>query len=275
MTTMASRPTGKGVARKGRPRRISDEDVAEMIRLRDNGLTHQRIAEQLNVSSSTVTRRLQGAGSSSLARKYPTARKMSGPEQQYILELLQDDWTLVAITEATGRSSGVIADIAREHGIDYARTPPRGGRPGKVAPRITPEGRPPQVTEQARRRVISGARLSGTLAGAARHAGVDVKTAERVLEHHAPLVLWAYVRRNVLHPGVMINNTAGELARTARNMRDAGLGQEGFDITVEDLGVDAVRRILDRLQADQDAARDLMRELRNALQRADGGQGHA
>ncbi|KXB06876.1 hypothetical protein AKJ52_01375 [candidate division MSBL1 archaeon SCGC-AAA382C18] len=41
------------------PRKVSDEDVEEMKSLRKEGLTYKEIAEEFNVSSSTVSRYLK------------------------------------------------------------------------------------------------------------------------------------------------------------------------------------------------------------------------
>jgi len=237
-----------------------------MVRLRANGLTHRAIAEQLGISRRTVSNYLERATPHQPRR---AARRFTAAERQFILDHARQGWSATAIGEAIGRHASAVADIIRQAGLTYVhRHVGRGGR----LPRLVVDGhRALGVDDDTRRAIVSAARRTGTLAGTARATGVSVEVAERVLERHAPLVLHAYVRGNVLSPGFAIDRTAGTLATMLHGYwsRDTLDTLAGYDELVEDFGADTVRGWLERFERDRQAVRDLMRELRHALARAE------
>ena len=131
------------------------------------------------------------------------------------------------------------------------------------------DGRPLDLDPETRQRIIRAARLTSTLAGTAREAGVSERVAERVLKQDAALVYYAFIRGSVPNPGKVLGNFAGDLTHVYKDLSRDGLDtRRGYDEIVEDFGPEWVRDLLDRLEQDRQAIRDLSRELRHALQRA-------
>jgi hypothetical protein len=238
--------------------------VAEMARLRDNGLTLRAIAEQLGISTTTVGHHLG---------RRRRLRRVTVSEEQFALEHLRDGWSVSAIAEALGRTTSTIIKIGNRNGVTSAIS--RGEFGGaRSAPRIVPNGRDPGLDPGTVQTIVSAARKTGTIAGAAREAGVTPALAERVLRRNAPHVYWAFVERNALDIGGQIERAAGTVVRLFGWWRTVGLDTKaGYDTVVVDHGEAKVREWLERLEQDRQAIRDLSRELRAALARAEAARG--
>jgi predicted transcriptional regulator len=206
-----------------------------------------------------------GAGDGGPPRR--TLRKFTAEEVAFMRDYAEQGYTVAAIAEALGRTPGTVGTKMRGEGIDYVRTAYGGWR--TRTPRIF-NGSAPHTQEETIARILSAGRRSTTLADVAREAGVTPELAERVLQRHAPTV-WRYrIKGGLLPPGGIIARVAGEWAERAARLADNGLRHpRDYDTLIGDYGPDEAWRWLERLQADHHALRDLRRELRNALERAE------
>jgi hypothetical protein len=203
--------------------------------------------------------------------KKRSPRPFSEAEKAFIREHVREGWSAVAIAEALGRQSTVVLNRIRAEGLDYKSFQGVGGRSGRRrrTPRIVGDDAAPRVAPEMRRKVISAARRTGTLADTARETGLDRFTVERVLAHDAPHVLRLYVRASMASPGRALANFIGDAAKLVAVVRDQGLCRRAeFDELIEDYGVEQVQAWHDGLQRDRDALRVLARDLRHALARA-------
>lgn len=83
------------------PRKVSDEDVEEMKSLRMEGLTYKEIAEEFDVSSSTVSRYLKDV------KKEPEPEK-EPPEEKEEPEQVESEQEEVEMEEEEGELSDVV-----------------------------------------------------------------------------------------------------------------------------------------------------------------------
>lgn len=83
------------------PRKVSDEDVEEMKSLRMEGLTYKEIAEEFDVSSSTVSRYLKDV------KKEPEPEKELSEEEEEP-ERVESDQEEVEMEEEEGELSDVV-----------------------------------------------------------------------------------------------------------------------------------------------------------------------
>jgi Bacterial regulatory proteins, lacI family len=112
---------------------------------------------------------------------------MSPEERHFIIDYAEQGYSSAAIAEALGRSQSGVADCMRREGFGDRLGQDRFG---KRTPRIF-DGGAPRVSRATIDAIISAGRRNTTLADVAREAGVAPQTAERVLQHHAPLI-WRF-----------------------------------------------------------------------------------